>query len=102
MSSCKPVSTLLDTEARLSGISGNPYHDPSKYQSLAGALQFLTFIIQDISYAVQQVCLFLHDPRMQDMIALKRIVRYIKGTITHSLHLSPFLVNTITTYTDAD
>jgi hypothetical protein len=96
MSSCKPVSTSLDTKARLSGISGNPYHDPSKYQSLARALQFLTFVTLDISYAVQQVCLFLHDPRTKHMTALKRIVRYIKGTITHSLHLSPFLVNPLT------
>jgi hypothetical protein len=41
MSSCKPVSTLVDTKAKLSGLSGNPYHNPSEYRSLAGALQHL-------------------------------------------------------------
>ena len=102
MSSCKPVSTPVDTKAKLSGTSGNPYHDPSEYRSLAGALQYLTFTRPDISYAVQQVCLFMHDPRTQHMNALKRIIRYIKGTITHGLHLSPSSVDKLTTYTDAD
>ncbi|CAJ2641560.1 unnamed protein product [Trifolium pratense] len=102
MSSCKPVSTPVDTKAKLSGISGNPYHDPSEYRSLAGALQYLTFTRPDIAYAVQQVCLFMHDPRTQHMTALKRIIRYLKGTITHGLHISPSLVDTLTTYTDAD
>jgi hypothetical protein len=102
MSSCKPVSTPVDTKAKLSGLSGNPYHDPSEYRSLAGALQYLTFTRSDIAYAVQQVCLFMHDPRTQHMIALKRIIRYIKGTIHHGLHISPSLVDSLTTYTDAD
>ncbi|WJX17055.1 hypothetical protein P8452_07010 [Trifolium repens] len=102
MSSCKPVSTPVDTKAKLSGTSGNPYHDPSEYRSLAGALQYLTFTRPDISYAVQQVCLFMHDPKTQHMTALKRIIRYIKGTSTHGLHLYPSTVDKLTTYTDAD
>ncbi|GJR79982.1 retrotransposon protein, putative, ty1-copia subclass [Tanacetum coccineum] len=32
-------------------------------QNLAGALQYLTFTRPDISYAMQQVCLYMHDPR---------------------------------------
>lgn len=44
MSSCKPASTSVDTKAKLSGPSGNLYHNPSEYRSLAGALQYLTFI----------------------------------------------------------
>ncbi|PNX67023.1 copia protein, partial [Trifolium pratense] len=63
MSSCKSSPTPVDTKAKLSGSSGNPYHDPTEYRSLAGALQYLTFTRPDISYAVQQVCLFMHDPK---------------------------------------
>jgi hypothetical protein len=43
MSSCKSSPTPVDTKAKLSGSSGNPYHDPTEYRSLAGALQYLTF-----------------------------------------------------------
>jgi hypothetical protein len=43
MSSCKSSPTPVDTKAKLSGSSRNPYHDPTEYHSLAGALQYLTF-----------------------------------------------------------
>ena len=101
MSSCNPVSTPVDTKAKLSGLSSNPYHNPSEYRSLAGALQYLTFTRPDIAYAVQQVCLFMHEPRTQHMTALEPIIRYIKGNIHHGLHLSPSLVDTLITYTYA-
>jgi len=62
MSSCKPISTPVDTKAKLSGVSGNPYHDPTEYRILAGALQYLTFTRPGITYVFQLMCLFMHDP----------------------------------------
>ncbi|GKC72662.1 ribonuclease H-like domain-containing protein, partial [Tanacetum coccineum] len=37
-------------------------------------LQYLTFTRPDISYAVQQVCLHMHDPREPHLAALKRVL----------------------------
>jgi magnesium-transporting ATPase (P-type) len=51
--------------------------DPSQYCRLAVALQYLTLTRPDIAYAVQQVCLFMHDPREVHMHSLKCIIRYI-------------------------
>ncbi|GKB57654.1 ribonuclease H-like domain-containing protein [Tanacetum coccineum] len=53
--------------------------DKSKLALLraSGALQYLTFTRPDISYAVEQVCLFMHDPREPYFSALKRILRYV-------------------------
>lgn len=62
MANCKPCSTPVDMSAKLSGVEGSPVADPTHYRSLAGALQYLTFTRPDISYAVQQVCLHMHDP----------------------------------------
>lgn len=53
---CKPISTPVDTKAKLSGVSGNPYHDPTEYRNVAGAMQYLTFTRPGITYVVQQVC----------------------------------------------
>jgi len=36
------------------------------------------------------------------MHALKRIVRYIQGTLDHGLHLCPSLTSTLLSYTDVD
>jgi hypothetical protein len=102
MTSCKPSATPVDTKQKLSTSSGTPYEDPSLYRSLAGALQYLTFTRPDISYAVQQVCLHMHAPRTEHMLALKRILRYVQGTLTFGLHLSPSTITQLISYTDAD
>ncbi|GAA0162546.1 hypothetical protein LIER_18615 [Lithospermum erythrorhizon] len=81
MSSCNPTSTPIDTKSKLSGTSGTPCEDPSLFRSLGGALQYLTFTRPDISYAVQQICLFMHAPMTSHMHALKRVIRYIQGVL---------------------
>ncbi|GJT67095.1 ribonuclease H-like domain-containing protein [Tanacetum coccineum] len=81
MQHCNPCRTPVDTESKL-GSDGDPVSDPTLYRSLAGALQYLTFTRPDISYAVQQVCLYMHDPRAPHFTALKRILRYVCGTLT--------------------
>jgi hypothetical protein len=60
MSDCKPCSTPVDTQAKLSEDDGPPVADAMSYRSLTGALQYLTFSRPDIAYAVQQVCLHMH------------------------------------------
>jgi hypothetical protein len=62
MSKCKLSSTHVDTHSKLPA-DGVSVTDPSQYRSLAGALQYLTFTRPDIAYVVQQVCLYMHDPR---------------------------------------
>ncbi|GJY66437.1 ribonuclease H-like domain-containing protein [Tanacetum coccineum] len=83
---CNSSRTLVDTESKL-GIDGDPVYDSSLYRSLAGSLQYLTFTRPDISYAVQQVCLYMHDPREPYFLVLKRILRYVRGTLDYALQL---------------
>jgi len=71
MAECKPSSTPVDINPKLPA-DGPPVQNPSDYRSLARALQWLTFTRSDIAYAVQQVCLFMHDPREPHLAALKR------------------------------
>ncbi|XP_019435861.1 PREDICTED: uncharacterized protein LOC109342305 [Lupinus angustifolius] len=102
MAACKSSATPVDTKQKLSTSSDTPYENPSLYRSLAGALQYLTFTRPDISYAVQQVCLHMHNPSTTHMLALKRILRYVQGTIHFGLHLSPSPITKLVSYTDAD
>jgi len=81
MSDCKPCATPVVANPKLSADGGVPVADPTDFRSLAGALQYLTFTRPDIAYAVQQVCLHMHDPREPHLAALKRILRYIRGTL---------------------
>ncbi|GKD16217.1 ribonuclease H-like domain-containing protein [Tanacetum coccineum] len=101
MQHCNPCKTPVDTESKL-GSDGDPVSDPTLYRSLTGALQYLTFIRPDISYAVQQICLYMHDPRDPHFTALKRILRYVRGTIDHGIQLYVSSTSQLTAYTDAD
>lgn len=102
ISSCKTCPTPVDTKPKMSVAHSVPYEDPSLYRSLAGALQYLTFTRPDISYVVQQICLFMHNPIDIHMHALRRILRYIQGTKHYGLHLYPSSTTSLISYTDAD
>nr|GEW96285.1 ribonuclease H-like domain-containing protein [Tanacetum cinerariifolium] len=93
--------TLVDTKSKL-GSDGDPVSDITLYCSLAGVLQYLTFTRLDLSYAVQQVCLYMHDPRDPHFTTLKRILCYILGTLDYGLQLHVLSTTQLSAYTDAD
>lgn len=101
MSNCNPSRTPADTQSKLDP-SGPPVSDPSLYRSLAGGLQYLTFTSSDLSYVVQQIFLFMHDPREPHLHALKRILRYVRGTLDYGLQLHPSSTTGLIAYSDAD
>ena len=102
MLNCRPLSTLVDTLAKLSADSGPLFHDPSLYRSLAGALQYLTLTRPDLSYVVQQCCLFMHVPRDCHFQLVKRILRYLRGTTHLGLQLHQDTSTELIAYSDAD
>jgi hypothetical protein len=102
MKNCNPISTPIDTKCKLSSQDGRPVSDASLYRSLVGALQYLTLTRPDLSHAVQQVCLFMHDPREPHLQLIKRILRYVKGTAHLGLQLHVSRSTELVAYSDAD
>jgi hypothetical protein len=92
----------VELKAKLAADSGPPVQDPSQFRSIAGALQYLTFTRPDIVYVVQQVCLHMHDPRESHLTAMKRILRYLRGTPDYGLLLRRSRSTDLAVYTDAD
>jgi hypothetical protein len=101
MHDCQSSRTPVDTSFKLSA-DGEPFSDPTLYRSLVGALQYLTLTRPELSYAVQQACLYMHDPRVPHHNHVKRILRYLKGTLDHGLHINSSSPTTLTAYSDAD
>ncbi|GJX67396.1 ribonuclease H-like domain-containing protein [Tanacetum coccineum] len=101
MVNCNPSRTPVDAESKL-GVDSDPVSDPTLYRSLAGSLQYLTFTRPDLSYAVQQVCLHMHDPREPYFSALKRILRYVQCTLHYGLQLFSSSATDLVAYSDAD
>jgi hypothetical protein len=101
MSACKPCSTPVDLHSKLSA-DGPPIGDATQYHSLAGALQYLTFTRPEIAFVVQQICLYMHDPREPHLAALKCILRYLQGTTDFGLTMRRSPPSELVVYTDAD
>nr|XP_020148310.1 uncharacterized mitochondrial protein AtMg00810-like [Aegilops tauschii subsp. strangulata] len=53
-------------------------------------------------YAVQQVCLHMHAPRDSHWTLVKRILRYICGTMSLGLTLTASASTDLVAYSDAD
>lgn len=90
LNDCKPAPTPMVLGQQLSQKDSNPVKHPEKYRSLVGAHQYLTFTRPDITFAVNQVCQFMHDPRELHIQAAKRILRYVKGTLADGLFFFPY------------
>jgi hypothetical protein len=102
MVDCKPCMTPVDLQAKLVDDSRSPVVDASRFWSIAGALQYLTFTRPDIAYPVQQICLHMHDPREPHMTAMKRILRYLRGMPNFGLLLCRSSSSDLVVYTDVD
>lgn len=87
MEGAKDVSTPLSTSEPLTLHDSTPTVDLTPYRKLVGSLQYLAFTRPDISFTINNLSQFMHNPRQSHWQALKRLLRYLKGTISFSLFL---------------
>nr|GEX15625.1 ribonuclease H-like domain-containing protein [Tanacetum cinerariifolium] len=76
-----PCKTPVNTESKI-GPKGDHVVDPTLY--------------------LQHVWLYMHDPREPHLLTLKRILRYVRGTLDHGLQLYASSMTQFVAYTDAE
>ena len=88
MEECKPVSTPMETNLNLTKNGSNPAHLDSfesqkfPYQSMVGSLMYIMVGTRpDIAYSVGVVSQYLQNYGSDQITAVKRIFRYLKGSI---------------------
>jgi hypothetical protein len=101
MTNCKPALTPLDSKLKLDTASA-PLDDINDYQRLVGKLIYLTITRPDITYAVSLVSQFMHSPTIFHLGIVKRILRYLKGSIGRGIVLAKNGHTQITGYSDSD
>ena len=101
----KCLPTPISSSKLLSRHPHSPEFDGSfNYRRVIGKLLFLEKSTRpDLSYAVHQCARFSHDPKVEHGNAVKRIGRYLKGTMDKGLIMKPDLSNhSLDLHVDAD
>lgn len=62
MVEAKPVSTPMQTTSKLTLHDSSLLADATQYKLIVGSLQYLAFTRPDISFAVNQLSQFMHQP----------------------------------------
>lgn len=88
MDKAKAISTPMVSGTKLTKEGNNLMTDPTLYRSVVGALQYATITRPEIAFAVNKVCQFLHKPLEEHWKAVKRILRYLVGTLNYGLRFT--------------
>ncbi|KAK5834056.1 hypothetical protein PVK06_017927 [Gossypium arboreum] len=78
----------------LSSHEGNLIEDEHLFRSIVGTRP-------DIAFAVKKVCQFMHKPLDSHFKAVKRILRYLQGTLSHGLQFTRSSKFLLEGYSDA-
>ena len=98
----KPVSTPMATRHKLSKNDESAKVNQIMYRSMIGRLQYVVHSRPDITLAVGIVARFSTNPRENDLMAVRRIMRYLKGTDDFDLYYKKNEKFELNTYTNAD
>ncbi|KAK6151891.1 hypothetical protein DH2020_014526 [Rehmannia glutinosa] len=102
MKDAKGLTTPMVNSPPLSRYDGQPFVDVSLYRSIVGGLHYVTVTRPEISYSVNKVSQFMQAPSDKHWKALKRILRYLAGTLHLGLQFTPSNSLSLTAYADAD
>ena len=85
MEECNPTSTPAELRLQLSKDSEEDNVDPTQYIRLIGSLRNLCHIRPNLAYSVGMVSRFIQNPKVLYLTAVKRILRYLKGTLDYGI-----------------
>ena len=104
MENAKPMTTPVDPRTKLLKATENcEVADPVLYQSEVRSLLYLSnWTRPDVTYAVSSVSRFCTNPTKKHWTAVKRIMRYLKGTPNHGPIHSKNDSGSCVGYSDAD
>jgi hypothetical protein len=96
---CTPASTTPVGADR----DGDPFDELWEYATVVSMLMYLAANTRpDIAYAVHQAARYTHAPKASHAVAVKRILRYLRGTQDKGIIFKTNRSNKIDCHVDAD
>ena len=102
MSNCQSMSTPMETRSKLHADLDGIQFDQKTYRSMIGSLLYLTSSRPDIMFSVCMCARYQANPRESHHQAVKRIFRYLKGTVNLGLWYPRGTSFDLTAYSDSD
>ena len=85
MEDCKSTATPMNQRKKFNKDDGADKVEEHQFRSLIGCLMYLTATRPDIMFAVSMLSRFMHCASEVHLQAVKRIVRYVKGTVDYGV-----------------
>ncbi|KAG8493453.1 hypothetical protein CXB51_010754 [Gossypium anomalum] len=102
MSGASATPTPMVSFPKLVAADDSPsFADGHLYRSVVGMLQYVCIIRPDLSFCVNKLSQYMNSPSELHWKAIKRVLRYLLGTIDHGLYLSKGQF-ALVCYSDAD
>ena len=102
MEECKATSTPMNQKEKLSKSDGAEKVDEGYFRSMIGCLMYLTTTRPDILFAVSLLSRFMHDASELHLRAAKRILRYVKGTVSYGVRFEKCQSFKLNGFSDSD
>jgi hypothetical protein len=102
MEDSTPVSTPMVVGCKISKDDISPYVDQRTYRSMIGSLLYITTSRPDIMQVVGMVGRYQSAPKQSHLVVVKRIFKYLKGTMTYGLWYPRNQNFQLTAYSDVD
>nr|GEZ80694.1 retrovirus-related Pol polyprotein from transposon TNT 1-94 [Tanacetum cinerariifolium] len=100
--SCDPVDTPMVEKSKLDEDKEGKAVDPSHYRGIIGTLLYLTASRPDLQFSICMCARYQARPIEKHVHAVKRIFRYLRGTVHRGLWYPKDSSVALTAFADAD
>ncbi|GJU46055.1 retrovirus-related pol polyprotein from transposon TNT 1-94 [Tanacetum coccineum] len=102
MESCDPVDTSMVEKSKLDEDTQGKSVDPTHYREMVGTLMYLTANRPDLTFVVCMCARYQAKPTEKHLHAIKRIFKYLRGTINQGLWYPNDSSIALTAFANAD
>ncbi|GJR46996.1 retrotransposon protein, putative, ty1-copia subclass [Tanacetum coccineum] len=102
MKSSDPVDTPMVEKSKLDEDTQGKAVDPTHYRRMVGTLMYLTASRPNLTFAVCMCARYQAKPTEKHLHAVKRIFKYLRGTVNRGLWYPKDSSIALTAYADAD
>jgi hypothetical protein len=92
----------MEPHLKLSKQSSAPSVDPTRYRNIVGSLRYLVNSRPDLAYSVGYISRFMEAPTTEHLAAVKRVLRYVAGTLQFGCYYQRKKEAQLVGYSDSD